>query len=105
MATPAKVMFKFTQDEFRAKAIELYGDDPMNWKFRCPNCGVVTAAREWKMAGAPQGAIGFSCIGRYVKSEGVIGNGKQPCDYTIGGLFVFSEMLVDGDPFFALAGL
>lgn len=65
----------------------LYGDNRDNWEFRCPCCLFVASIADYKAAGAPNGAFGYSCIGRYrgAKRE-AFGTGPGPCDYAGGGL-------------------
>lgn len=84
---PALTSRTLTLKEFQAEAAQRFGDDPMNWKFICPVCGYVASAQDYKDAGAPQGAIGFSCIGRYRGATCFTVKGQGPCDYTGGGLF------------------
>ena len=47
----------------------LVGADAMKWCFVCPACGNVASTQEYKDAGAPEAAVGFSCIGRYLGRE------------------------------------
>lgn len=42
-----------------------FGTDPLEWQFVCPSCGHVASVKDWKTAGAPEGAVAFSCVGRY----------------------------------------
>jgi len=82
-----------THEEWVAEAIERFGADPLNWAFVCPVCGTVQTVQEYKAAGAPSTAAGFSCIGRWLEDSreafevgGVDGEGG-PCNYAGGGLF------------------
>ena len=61
----------------------------MDWKFVCPSCRHVASVKDWKDAGAPEGAIAFSCIGRYTGAGGdkTFRGAGGPCDYAGGGLF------------------
>lgn len=62
-----------------ADGTALFGPDPMNWKFVCPVCKHVATARDWKDAGAPEGAVAFSCVGRWLpKSEEGIRRQDEP---------------------------
>lgn len=79
---------KLTQAELTAEAAALFGNNPMRWAFRCPNCGDVASPAEFKAAGAPPGMAGQECIGR---SLGAL---KKPtptntrgCDWAAYGLF------------------
>ncbi len=84
--------------EYYAEAERRFGSDVMGWKFKCPVCGHVASVADYKNAGAPDGAVGFSCIGRYVgaKREAFGGTGPGPCNYAGGGLFKLNPVLLDG---------
>jgi hypothetical protein len=76
------------RDEWQKQAVIRYGE----WRnvlFRCPICGHVAGVEEYINAHAPDGAIGFSCIGRFTgaKRKAFGGSGDGPCDYAGGGLF------------------
>jgi hypothetical protein len=85
-----------TLDEFIAEAEHLFGPDRMNWKFVCPGCGHVASAQDYKNVGAPEGAVGFSCIGRFLENcrDWLTGIGPGPCNYTQGGLFGISPVKI-----------
>lgn len=57
--------------------------------FRCPICGFVATVQDYWAAKAPEGMIGYSCIGRLIgaKRNAFGGKGDGPCDYAGGGLF------------------
>lgn len=88
-----------TTDEWRAEAARRFGDDAGGWRFTCPACGHVASLRDWREAGAPDGAFAFSCIGRWKsKPRGAFERGEGPCDYAGGGLINLSPVCVrDGD--------
>lgn len=113
MATETKAhpLTRTTKAAFIAEAQKRFGSDMLSWAFVCPICGYEAAAREWKQAGAPEGAVGFSCIGRYRKPsrDAFEGSGKGPCNYAGGGLFKLNPMIVTDETgvehnVFALAG-
>lgn len=88
-----------TEQEWNERGEQLFGQDKWTWKFKCPLCGYIATAQDYKDAGAPQGAIGFSCIGRWLPNpkkaiftKDLMGNG--PCDYAGGGLFCFNPLHV-----------
>lgn len=54
---------KLTQAELLAEASTLFGDDPLDIAFRCPNCGDVAAIRDFPEA--ERGRAGQECIGRH----------------------------------------
>lgn len=82
--------------EWIAEATRRFGNDPMDWRFVCPVCKHEAAARDWHAARAPEGAIAFSCVGRWTGAG--TGFGKQgaskPCNYTGGGLFRLNPVRV-----------
>jgi len=84
-------------EDWIAAAKEKFGDNPMNWKFKCPSCGYIASVKEWKDAGAPEGAVAFSCIGRYTGSTKELGEKPGPCNYAGGGLFRLNPIKVERD--------
>jgi predicted RNA-binding Zn-ribbon protein involved in translation (DUF1610 family) len=44
----------------------LFGQDTMQWKFKCPSCGHIASVEDYKKTGAPSSAVGFSCVGRRI---------------------------------------
>ncbi|MFA5435828.1 MAG: VVA0879 family protein [Candidatus Neomarinimicrobiota bacterium] len=82
--------------EWREEAKKRYPDD--NIVFRCPVCGFRQSVSEYKVAGAPEGSWGFSCIGRWTGAKRLaFGAGKKsdgPCDYAGGGLFAVNPIQV-----------
>lgn len=87
---------KFNLKDWLAKAKELYGNDPINWKFKCANCGHVQSGNDFIQAKVTDwdSAFYFSCIGRWTGGEGTLGNKKSPCNYTLGGLFCLAKVYV-----------
>jgi len=86
---------KMTSAEWIALGTQLYGEDKTNWKFKCPSCGYVATAKDWQAASAPEGAVAFSCVGRYTESRQEIGSKEGgPCNYTGGGLFKLNPIEV-----------
>ena len=87
-----------TQEQWRAEAVELFGPDPMDWKFVCPSCGHVASVRDWKDAGATEGEAAFSCVGRHLNADDKNTFQKKggPCQYAGGGLFKLNPVKVDG---------
>ena len=82
---------RITRDEFIAEGKKRFGDDPKNWKFRCPRCKTTQTAHDLVEAGVKKEEIdnylGFSCIGRFTKDKG--------CNWTLGGLFQIHELEVE----------
>lgn len=87
-----KLLPTLTIDQWRRRAAELFGDDPFDWRFRCPVCGHVAAGRDWQRVGANQGEVAFSCVGRHIAGSrrAIGGIGPGPCDYAGGGLFALN---------------
>jgi hypothetical protein len=85
-----------THKEWCDEAIRRFGEDPMGWKFVCPSCGHVASVKDWKDAGASEGQVAFSCIGRALSSEKhIFDKTGGPCNYAGGGLFGLNPVEVD----------
>lgn len=52
-----------THDEYIALARAAFGDNPIDWRFRCPACGDVASARDFAAAGMNVGDAGSRCVG------------------------------------------
>jgi len=78
-----------TLKKWEAEGEKRFGPNRMKWQFKCPSCGHVASAEDWKAAGAKEGEVGFSCIGRHIPKakEAFSKEGKGPCTYAGGGLF------------------
>lgn len=89
-------MRETTHPEWTAEAVRRFGDDPMKWRFVCPSCGHVASVQDWKDAGAPEGAVAFSCVGRWHGGDPEKTFMKQggPCDYAGGGLIGINPVAV-----------
>lgn len=89
---------------WQAEAVRRFGPDPRTWRFSCPSCGHVAAVSDWRDAGAPEGAVAFSCVGRYLPSaKEAFSQDGGPCNYAGGGLFAINPVEVDGHRVFAFA--
>lgn len=102
MPLPLMVVTRYTESEWYAEATKRFGSNSMGWRFTCPICGVITSVQEWKDAGAPEGAVASSCIGRYTtanrKAFGTTPDKIEgPCNYTGGGLFRLNPVTVVRD--------
>lgn len=82
-----------------AEGEKRFGPDRLAWPFACPLCGHVATGHDWKAAGAPEGSVGFSCIGRWKeKCRDAFATGPGPCNYTGGGLFQLNPVQIkDGE--------
>lgn len=92
-------MKTLTVSEWRAEAARRYGADAKSWRFRCPACGHVASVADWDAAGAPEGAVAFSCVGRYIEAGApreafLAKGGPGPCTYAGGGLFKLNPVTV-----------
>lgn len=76
-------LLRVGRDAWLAVAVELFGDDPRAWRFKCPSCGHEQSHNEAKERkpdiGDTSSWIYFSCEGRHTAGVG--------CDWTLGGLF------------------
>lgn len=85
----------YTHTEWLAEALKRFGSDKRQWKFVCPSCGYIAKVQDWQDAKAPEGAIAFSCVGRYLGTKKEMGDKTGgPCNYTTGGLFNISPVKV-----------
>lgn len=100
---PVTTPIRMTPEEWRAEAANRFGTDKMKWRFVCPGCSHVASTEDWKEAGAPEGSVGFNCVGRY-QPEGPVGeilvdavlkNRGGPCNYTGGGLLGLNPVHID----------
>ncbi len=86
-----------TREEWEAKGIALFGTDRRAWRFACPCCKHEATVADWMAAGAPEGAVAFSCVGRWAGSQReAFGSGPGPCNYAGGGLFGLNPVRVCG---------
>lgn len=74
---------QISREEWLRTARDLFGDDPLEWRFQCPNCGTSQSGNDLLAAGVSRdeldGVLAFSCIGRFESDQG--------CNWTLGGLF------------------
>lgn len=88
-----------TQAEWIAEGTRRFGEFGLAWRFVCPSCGHVATPKDWRDAGAPEGAIAFSCVGRYLgaKGDNSFKRDGGPCNYAGGGLFKLNPVRVIDD--------
>jgi len=85
--------------EWEAEGEKRFGKDTMNWKFVCPSCGHVWSKKDWKDAGAGEGEVAFSCVGRHLLNpKDAFGNDGGPCNYAGGGLFRINPVRITDIP-------
>lgn len=92
-------------DEWTAEARTRFGDDSLNWRFRCPSCGLVQSLGDFKEAGIPDAerVVAFSCIGRWRRGAAEAfrskahhdERGDRGCNYAGGGLFKLNPVAVE----------
>lgn len=100
-----------SEADWRKEAVRRFGPDPMGWRFVCPCCEHKATVADYKAAGAPTGAVAFSCVGRWLGAKAAArdafgGKGPGPCNYTGGGLINLNPikvMLDKGGEMFAFA--
>src|SRR5688572_28259233 len=95
-----------TSEEWIAEGQKLFGDDQMQSKFVCPACGHVQSVQDYKDAGAPLTAAGYSCVGRWMQnSREAFGSegGAGPCNYAGGGLFRIAPIKIGDGYYFDFA--
>lgn len=78
------------------EAIGKFGEDQMKWAFVCPSCDYVATVQNWKDAGAREGEVGFSCVGRHLNAgdEHTFNHDGGPCNYAGGGLIGLNPVTV-----------
>ena len=81
------------QDDWIEDGKKRFGEDMLQWKFKCPKCKTTQTPQDLIDAGVKREDvdkyIGFSCIGRFTESKG--------CDWSLGGLFRIHTLEVDID--------
>jgi len=95
-----------TETQYCKDAKLLFGEDMMKWRFICPACGHIASIEDYKNAGTTQGAIAFSCVGRWLpERQTMYTKNGGPCDYAGGGLFMLNPVSIEGKGnFFELDG-
>jgi len=85
-----------TEEDWVAEGEARFGADRMRWRFRCPVCGHDQSVEDYQRAGAPENAIGFSCVGRWIEGskEAFDETSVGPCNYAGGGLFRLNPITV-----------
>ena len=95
--------------EWLEKAKKLYGENPGDWKFKCPICHTIQTAKDFVNAGLSKEeastSIAQECIGRYLpEKQKAFGDRKKdkfvkgvPCNYAGYGLFKLNpiEIIMD----------
>lgn len=70
-----------TMEAWQAMGLQLYGDDPNQWEFVCPECGLVQKGQDFLDMGMKQPMVdtilAYSCIQRW-KDQSCMSSGKGP---------------------------
>lgn len=86
---------EITYEEWVKEGTALFGTDRKKWRFVCPCCGHVATPQDWLDAGATEGEIAFSCVGRRSDHpREAFGKGNGPCNYAGGGFFKLNPVQV-----------
>lgn len=93
-------MRSITYADWLAEARAKFGDDSMQWRFQCPSCGHVASVADWRAAGATEGEVAFSCVGRRTGApdERTFAYRGGPCQYAGGGFFRLNPVTVTNTP-------
>jgi len=84
-----------TREAWETEGRRRFGDDNREWLFACPCCGHIASAHDYKRAGAPEGAVAFSCVGRWAGAKReAFGDGPGPCNYAGGGLLGMNPITI-----------
>ena len=85
-----------TREEWIKEGEKRFGENQWDWKFVCPSCGYIASLKDWKDAGASEGQVAFSCIGRNLGSKKeIFDKTGGPCNYAGGGLFGLNPVSVE----------
>lgn len=76
----------WSPEDWEAEARRRFGENAMDWKFVCPSCGHIASVADWKAAGATEGEVAFSCVGRHIEASQQMCRRPGPCNYAGGGL-------------------
>lgn len=77
-----------TLDEWMAEGQRLFGEDRLDWRFRCPMCGHIQTGRQFQDAGKDPHRAYFNCASRFGLG------GKKNCKWTTGGLLAIGGRYV-----------
>lgn len=91
-------MVKYTEKEWKKKLSKMFGENVLDWKFKCPACGKITSGKEFKEAGAQPNDIYQKCIGNF-KRQGKPDkeNNENGCNWKAYGLFKLGDVVITED--------
>lgn len=87
---------RMSHADWLAEGERRFGKDMMKWKFVCPSCGHIASVEAYQAAGAPEGAVAYSCVGRWdghMEQDAFITK-KGPCNYAGGGLIGLNPVTI-----------
>lgn len=86
---------RYTHADWVAEATRRFGADQLQWRFVCPVCKHVATVMDYRDAGAPEGAVAFSCVGRWLEHRSEAwSDAPGPCNYAGGGLIGMNPVTV-----------
>jgi hypothetical protein len=84
-------MKEYTHQQWLDELKSRFGENIIDWAFKCPACGKVSTGKEFKDAGAAPDDMYQTCIGRFNGKGKPYLDGKGPykdgCDWAAYGLF------------------
>lgn len=78
--------------DWMAELKEKFGENPDNWKFKCPSCGHVQSVADFKAIGKDPNYAFSNCIGRFTGNNDH--TGKYGCNYTVNGFISLNKTTV-----------
>jgi hypothetical protein len=88
-------MAEYTEKEWKKILTERFGENILDWKFKCPACGKITSGAEFKEVGAKPNDIFQKCIGNF-KGQGKPDpeNNQERCNWKAYGLFKLGDVVI-----------
>jgi hypothetical protein len=94
--TPQSIPRTMFYTDWRTEGRTRFGWDFTTWRWRCPVCGHVASYAEYIAAGAPESAVGVSCIGRWLGALDRATVEGGPCTHIGGALNPVTLIMHDG---------
>ncbi len=88
-------MTEYEYAEWKKEIEKRFGDNILDWKFKCPACGKITSGAEMKEIGAKANDLPQKCIGNF-KGQGEPDpeNNKNGCNWKAYGLFQIGNTVI-----------
>ena len=80
-------MKEYTHQQWMDELKSRFGENIMDWAFKCPACGKVYTGKEFKDAGAAPDDMYQTCIGRHTGKGSPTKDSKDGCNWASYGLF------------------